>query len=142
MTDEDTALQARITANAAITTAVEARRVANIAGAISSVLTGDLTASRALVSDTSGKIAISDITSTELAFLDGLDQNLNSNLQALASGIQGIATSSDAPTGDYGLLDAANAATDSFGVATAGLTTFDMKTEPAGSLNTQDLGAF
>ena len=141
MTNEDTALQARIAANSVITTAIEARRVANIAGAISSVLTGDLTASRTLVSDGSGKIAISDITSTELAFLDGLDQNLNSNLAALAAGISAQSTG-DFPAGDYGLLDAANAATDSFGIATAGLTTFDLKTDPVGSLATEDLGAF
>lgn len=45
------------------------------------------------------------------------------------------------PTGDYGLLDAANAATDAFGQVTAGLTTFDMLTSPVGSLDTEDLGA-
>jgi len=155
LSTEATAIQARLTTNVGITTAVEARRVANvteqtaiearrvanIAGAISSVLTGDLTASRTLVSDGSGKIAISDITSTELAFLDGLDQNLNSNLVALAAGISAQSTG-DFPAGDYGLLDAANAATDSFGIATAGLTSFDLKTDPVGSLATEDLGAF
>ena len=47
-------------------TAVETRRVANIAGAISSVLTSDLTASRAMVSDGSGKIAVdTGVTATE-----------------------------------------------------------------------------
>ena len=155
LSTEATAIQARLTTNVGITTAVEARRVANvteqtaiearrvanIAGAISSVLTGDLTASRTLVSDGSGKIAISDITSTELAFLDGLDQNLNSNLVALAAGIS-AQSSGDFPAGDYGLLDAANSATDSFGIATAGLTTFDLKSDPIGSLATEDLGAF
>lgn len=45
------------------------------------------------------------------------------------------------PTGDYGLLDTANAATDAFGQTTAGLTTFDMLTAPVGSLDTEDLGA-
>ena len=52
-------------------TAVETRRVANIAGAISSVLTSDLTASRAMVSDGSGKIAVdTGVTATELGYLD------------------------------------------------------------------------
>ena len=73
LTNEDTALQARITANATITTAVEARRVANIAGAISSVLTGDLTADRVMITNGSGKIAASSgVTPTELGYLDGL----------------------------------------------------------------------
>ena len=63
-----------------------------------------------------------------------------SNAAALAAGIAASA-SGDFPTGDYGLLDAANSSTDSFGVAIAGLTTFDMKTDPSGSLSTEDLGA-
>ncbi|MDC3305079.1 hypothetical protein OAV13_01005, partial [bacterium] len=68
---EATAIQSRLTTNVAITTAVEARRVANIAGAVSTITTGDLTASRAVVSDGSGKVAVSAVTSTELGYLDG-----------------------------------------------------------------------
>ena len=100
-----------------------------------------MTASRALVSDGSGKVAVSAITSTELAYLDGMTQNINSNLTALAAGIAGVAGGGDFPTGDYGLLDSANQSTDAYGVAIAGLTTFDMKTDPSGSLATEDLGA-
>ena len=84
---------------------------------------------------------MSAITSTELAFLDGIDQNINSNLQALAAGIAASGTESF-PTGDYGLLDASNAATDAFGFAVADLTIFDMSTSPQGELSAQDLGAF
>mgnify|MGYP001219673857 CR=1 FL=1 len=58
-----------VSANAA---AVETRRTNNIAGAISTVTTSDLTASRALVTNGSGKIAISDVTSTEIGYLDGV----------------------------------------------------------------------
>ncbi len=57
----------------AASTAVEARRVANIAGAISTVLTGDLTADRVMITNGSGKIAASSgVTPTELGYLDGL----------------------------------------------------------------------
>ena len=53
--------------------AIEARRVANIAGAISTVLTGDLTADRVMITNGSGKIAASSgVTPTELGYLDGL----------------------------------------------------------------------
>ena len=45
------------------------------------------------------------------------------------------------PTGDYGLLDSANASTDDFGVVVVEVTEFDMKSDPAGSLATEDLGA-
>ena len=70
-----------------------------------------------------------------------MTQGIQANLVALAAGIAGVAGGGDFPTGDYGLLDAANSATDAFGTAIAGLTTFDMKTDPAGSLATEDLGA-
>ena len=63
------------------------------------------------------------------------------NAASLAAGIAGVASTGAFPTGDYGLLDAANSSTDSFGVAIAGLTTFDMKSDPSGSLDTEDLGA-
>ena len=121
-------------------TGAETRRTSNIAGAISTVTTADLTASRALVSGSGGKIEVSAITSTELGHLDGITQNINSNLEALASGIAGAAGGAF-PTGDYGLLDASNTATDSFGQTTGSLTTFDMLSAPSGSLATEDLGA-
>ena len=99
LTNEDTALQTRITANSATVTAVEARRVANvteqtaietrrtanIAGAISTVLTGNLDASRALTSDGSGKIAVSVITATELGHLDGVSGAIQTQLDAKSS---------------------------------------------------------
>ena len=50
-----TQLNSNLNTTTANVTAVEARRVANIAGAVSTVLTGDLTVSRALVSSGSGK---------------------------------------------------------------------------------------
>jgi len=68
------------------------------------------------------------ITSGQIIFPDDSTQSSGS----------GVATF---PTGDYGLLDAANASTDSFGQVTAGLSTFDMLSAPVGSLDTQDLGA-
>ena len=71
--------------------------------------------------------------------LNGAD--LESNLAALASGIAAIPVAGAFPTGDYGLLDSANSATDAFGETTADLDTFDMKTDPTGELATEDLGA-
>ena len=106
---EDTALQARITANAAIVTAVEARRVANvteqtaiearrvanIAGAVSSITTSDLTASRAMVTNGSGKVAVSDITATELGYLDGVSSAIQTQLNSKQATITGAATTID-----------------------------------------------
>ena len=113
-TNEDTALQARIDANALVAasndfitftrlnsnvnvvqdnvaqnvtdiTALEARRVANIAGAVSSITTSDLTASRALVSDGSGKVDVSAVTATELGYLDGVSGAIQTQLDAKAA---------------------------------------------------------
>ena len=74
----------RVQQNAAANTdAVEARRVANIAGAISTVLTADLTASRALISGTGGKIEVSPVTATELGYVDGVSGAIQTQIDAL-----------------------------------------------------------
>ena len=66
--------------NATNITAVESRRAANVAGAVSSITTSDLTASRAIVSDGSGKVAVSAVTSTELGYLDGVTSAIQTQL--------------------------------------------------------------
>ena len=43
-----------------------------ITGGASTIVTNDLTANRALISNASGKVAVSDVTSTELGYLDGV----------------------------------------------------------------------
>ena len=54
------------------TAATEARRVANIAGAVSTITDLNLTASRAVVSLANGKVGVSDVTTTELGYVDGV----------------------------------------------------------------------
>ena len=64
-------------------------RVKNcLTGAISTVLTSNLTASRALISNASGKIAVSAVTSTELGYLDGVTSAVQTQLNALSSRIK------------------------------------------------------
>ena len=50
---------------------------ANVTGGASSIVTANLTAGRALVSDANGKVAVSDITSAVLAFLSGVTSNVS-----------------------------------------------------------------
>ena len=76
------AIQTQLTAHTTEDTALEARRAANIAGAISTVLTSDLTASRAIVVNGSGKIAVSDVTATEISYLDGVTSAIQTQLAA------------------------------------------------------------
>lgn len=52
----------------------------NITGGASSITTSNLTANRALVSDGSGKVAVANVTSTELGYLDGVTSGIQSQL--------------------------------------------------------------
>jgi len=52
----------------------------NRSGAISTVYKDNLTVSRALASDGSGKIAVSDVTSTELGYLDGVSSAIQTQI--------------------------------------------------------------
>ena len=92
---EDVALQARITANNTATTAVETRRAANIAGAVSTITTSDLTASRAMVTNGSGKVAVSAVTATELGHLDGVTSAIQTQIDSKQATITGAATTID-----------------------------------------------
>ena len=53
---------------------------ASITGAASTIASSNLTASRALVSNSSGKVAVSDVTSTELGYLDGVTSAIQTQL--------------------------------------------------------------
>ena len=97
------AIESRRVSNVTEQTAIEARRVANIAGAISTVTAGNLTASRALVSDGAGKISVSTVPSANLAFIlnansdvqlqiDSLEKRRSDNSAAGLVNINGIET--------------------------------------------------
>lgn len=68
----------------AIQTQLNAKQ-ATITGAATTIDTEDLTASRALVSDGSGKVAVSDVTSTEVGYLDGVTSAIQTQLNAKAA---------------------------------------------------------
>jgi hypothetical protein len=52
-------------------------------GAVSTIKDSNLTASRALISNSSGKVAVSAVTSTELGYLDGVTSNVQTQLNTL-----------------------------------------------------------
>lgn len=58
---------------------------ATVTGGATTITSSNLTASRALVSDSSGKVAVSAVTSTELGYLDGVTSNVQSQLDSKAS---------------------------------------------------------
>ena len=51
-----------------------------IVGAASTITDNNLVADRALVSNSSGKVAVSNVTSTELGYLDGVTSNVQTQL--------------------------------------------------------------
>ena len=56
--------------------------VAGITGAATTIDTEDLAASRAIISNTDGKIAASDVTTTELGYMDGVTSNVQTQLDS------------------------------------------------------------
>ena len=63
--------------------------------AVSTITTSDLTASRAMVTNGSGKVAVSDVTATELAHLDGVSSAIQTQLDSKQATITGAATTID-----------------------------------------------
>ena len=51
-----------------------------VVGGASTITADNLTANRALVSNSSGKVAVSTVTSTELGYLDGVTSNVQTQL--------------------------------------------------------------
>jgi hypothetical protein len=76
----------------AIQTQLDAKQ-ATITGAATTIDTEDLTASRAVVSDASGKVAVSSVTSTELGYLAGATSNVQAQINTKQATITGAATS-------------------------------------------------
>jgi hypothetical protein len=75
---------------------------ATITGAATTITSSNLTASRALVSDGSGKVAVSAVTSTELGYVDGVTSNIQTQLNAK----EDIAKSVDNKTANYTIVAA------------------------------------
>ena len=67
--------------SSAIQTQLNAKN-ATITGSASTIDTESLTADRAVISNGSQKIAVSDVTSTELGYLDGVSSNVQTQLNA------------------------------------------------------------
>ena len=68
--------------NSAIYTAL-GQKQDTITGAATTITSSDLTASKALVSNASGKVAASSVSSTELGYLSGATSNIQDQIDAL-----------------------------------------------------------
>lgn len=73
---------------------------ANITGAATTITSSNLTASKALVSNASGKVDVSTVSSVELSYVAGVTSAIQIQLNTKLSSISGIAASGDL-TGTY-----------------------------------------
>ena len=90
---------------------------ATITGAATTIDSSDLTASRALVSNSSGKVAVSAITSTELGYLDNVSSNIQTQLGGKLSTGGGTLTGSlNVGSGNQLFTDTITEATSNSGV--------------------------
>ncbi|MGN0913035.1 MAG: hypothetical protein ACI4OE_07055 [Alphaproteobacteria bacterium] len=84
-------LQGNIANQTDLQTALNAKQ-ATITGAASTITSANLTVSRALVSDSNGKVAVSAVTSTELGYLDGVTSAIQTQLNGKQASITGAAS--------------------------------------------------
>jgi len=78
----------------AIQTQIDSKQ-ATITGAATTVVTSDLTANRAAISNSSGKIAVSTVTDTELGYVSGVTSAIQTQLDNKQATITGSATTID-----------------------------------------------
>jgi hypothetical protein len=78
----------------AIQTQIDSKQ-ATITGGATTITSSDLTASRALASNASGKVAITSVTSTELGYVSGVTSAIQTQLDAKQPTITGSATTID-----------------------------------------------
>lgn len=67
----------------------------NITGGASSITTSNLTTNRALVSDGSGKVAVSAVTNTELGYLDGVTSNIQTQIDSKQNSSNAVTTNTE-----------------------------------------------
>jgi len=71
--------------SSALQTQLDAKQ-ATITGSATTIDTESLTASRALISNGSQKVAVSDVTSTELGYLDGVTSAIQTQISGITAG--------------------------------------------------------
>jgi hypothetical protein len=100
----------------AIQTQLNAKQ-ATITGAATTITSSDLTASRALISNASGKVAVSAVTDTELGYVSGVTSSIQTQLNAKGTG---SVTSVDVSGGTTGLTFTGGPITTSGTITAAG----------------------
>lgn len=82
----------QIATNASDISALQSGKQDNITGAATTITSSDLTASCALVSNSSGKVGVSSVTATELGYLSGVTSAIQTQLNGKQATISDLAT--------------------------------------------------
>ena len=105
---------------------------ATITGAATTIVSSDLTASKALVSNSSGKVAVSDTTATELGYVHGVTSSIQDQIDTLSGRGRFLSLwncSTGLPTTNPGSLPYTYKTGDFYIVGTVGTTNY----KPSGS---------
>ena len=119
---------------------------ATITGAATTIATDDLTVSRALTSNGSGKVEVSAVTSTELGYLDGVSSNIQNQLNAISSSadinggaIDGAAIGANSPsTAVFTTVNSTGATTLASGGGVVNIASTGEMTTVKGTLNVDE----
>ncbi len=119
---------------------------ATITGAATTIATDDLTVSRALTSNGSGKVEVSAVTSTELGYLDGVSSNIQTQLNAISSSadinggaIDGAAIGANSPsTAVFTTVNSTGATTLASGGGVVNVASSGVMTTVKGTLNVDE----
>ena len=106
---------------------------ATISGAASTITSSNLTASRALTSNGSGKVEVSAVTSTELGYLDGVTSAVQTQLDSKLSSSGNITTGGNIIIPDSGNIGS-NSDTDAITIANSGNVTFGQDVTVSGDV--------
>ena len=106
---------------------------ATISGAASTITSSNLTASRALTSNGSGKVEVSAVTSTELGYLDGVTSAVQTQLDSKLSSSGNITTGGNIIIPDSGNIGCTSD-TDAITIANSGNVTFGQDVTVSGDV--------
>lgn len=87
-----------------LTTALQSKQD-KIVGGASTIVDDNLTVNRALVSDGNGKVAVSNVTNTELGYLDGVTSNVQTQLNKKLESVPVISVNSKTGAVSLGASD-------------------------------------
>ena len=106
---------------------------ASITGAATTIASSDLTVSRALTSNASGKVEVSAVTSTELGYLDGVTSPVQTQLDSKLSSSGNITTGGNIIIPDSGTVGSSTD-NDAMTIASNGNVTFSQDLNVSGDI--------